>query len=370
MKRSKFALLCLGLGFLTVSCENEMEEIKMDSISKSQNAVVAPSSRQAMQEKYALRLPADLTPLSENLRNVLVGEAVEPSTCGPTEFVAVQNKYARLLVADPIAIGNYSLYTQLNFIYPYYLDRSKQYFGADGEYTQLVVKRQRELEKFWNMPDEIRVNGQHNATLNDREKLADIFEAFGVGVNSRADAYAIADELLALNAMSPNLPESPYFSLDGFAAGNNLIVIGDGLVQMVSESGIATDIVWTGVLAHEWAHQVQFNHTAEWYPNGAASDPSAATRYTELEADFMAAYFMTHKRGATYNQKRVEEFFILYFQIGDCGFESPGHHGTPTQRLAAAQLGFDLADSAQKQGHILSAQEAHEYFVAHVDSLL
>jgi len=370
MNRSKIALLYLGLGFLTVSCENEMEDMKMESFSKSQNAVVAPSSSQAIHEKFALNLPTDLTPLSENLRNVLFSEAVTPSECAPTEFVSVQNKYAKPLVADPIAIGNYDLYTQLSFIYPYYLDRSKQYFGANGEYTQLVVKRQRELEKFWNMPDEIRINGQHSATLNDREKLADIFEEFGVGVESRADAYAIADELMALNAMSPNLPESPYFSLDGFAAGNNLIVIGDGLVQMVSESGIATDIVWTGILAHEWAHQVQFNNTAAWYPNGAANDPSAATRYTELEADFMAAYFMTHKRGATYNQKRVEQFFTLYFQIGDCQFTSTGHHGTPTQRMAAAQLGFDLADSAQKQGHILTPQQAHEYFVSKVDGLL
>lgn len=370
MKRSRIALLCLGLGFLTVSCENEMEEMRLDSISKSHNAIVAPSSSQAISEKFALKLPADLTPLSENLRDVLFGEAVAPSDCGPTEFVAVQNKYAAPLIADPIALGNYSLYTELNFIYPYYLDRSKQYFGADGEYTQLVVKRQRELENFWNMPNEIRINGQHSATLNDREKLADIFVAFGVGVESRADAYAIADKLLALNAMSPNLPESPYFSLDGFAAGNNLIVIGDGLVQMVSESGIATDIVWTGVLAHEWAHQVQFNNTAAWYPKGAASDPSAATRYTELEADFMAAYFMTHKRGATYNQKRVEQFFTLYFQIGDCGFANPGHHGTPAQRMAAAHLGFELADQAQKQGHILSPQAVHEFFVANVNGLL
>ncbi|WP_162052263.1 neutral zinc metallopeptidase [Pontibacter pamirensis] len=360
------ALLCGGVTFLTVSCENEMEEMDMKAVS-SQNAVSLATG----QDKFALKLPTDFGPMSENLRNAIVGEAVAPSECYNTEFVAVQRKYAAPLVADPIAIANYSLYTQVNQIYSIYFDRGEQYFGVEGEYTQLMTKRERELAKFWDMPDEITVNGQHGATLNNREAIADVFENFGVGVTSRNQAYAIADEFLADNAKSPLLPESPYFSLDGFATTyDKLIVIGDGLVQMVSESGVETDIVWTGILAHEWAHQIQFKNRSVWYPKGAAADLAEATRYTELEADYLAAYYMTHKRGATYNSKRVEQFFNLFFQIGDCGFDRSGHHGTPAQRMAAAQLGFDLADSAQKQGHIMSIEEAHEYFVANVGDIV
>jgi len=44
-------------------------------------------------------------------------------------------------------------------------------------------------------------------------------------------------------------------------------------------------------------------------------------------------------------------------------FDDPGHHGTPNQRLAAAQFGFDVADQYQKQGHILTSQEFYELFM-------
>jgi hypothetical protein len=80
-------------------------------------------------------------------------------------------------------------------------------------------------------------------------------------------------------------------------------------------------------------------------------------------ADAMAAYYLTHKRGGTMNRKRVEQFLEVFFQIGDCAFSNDGHHGTPNQRMAAAQLGFDVADQARKQGHILTSEQFHDLFV-------
>ncbi|MCC9169211.1 neutral zinc metallopeptidase [Pontibacter harenae] len=258
----------------------------------------------------------------------------------------------------------------INFIAAYVDESEQQYFGENGEYTSLMDKRKREIEKFWGMPGQIRVNGQHGATLNDRDKVAHVLYNYFTGLPTLEAAHAYADYLLSINAAMSTLPESPFFSIDGFATSGDVIVIGDGLVQMVSEAGVAQDIVWTGILAHEWAHQIQFDNYAGWYPGGAAEDPAESTRYTELEADFMAAYYMTHKRGATYNWKRVEQFFTLFFQIGDCGFESSGHHGTPLQRMAAAQLGYETANQAQKQGHIMSPQELHGIFVASIDNVL
>jgi hypothetical protein len=64
------------------------------------------------------------------------------------------------------------------------------------------------------------------------------------------------------------------------------------------------------------------------------------------------------------NRKRVEQFLQVFFQIGDCQFTSSGHHGTPIQRMRAAQFGFDVADQAQKQGHILTSDQFHDLFVA------
>ncbi len=313
--------------------------------------------------------------ISENMGDIF--NAVAPSECGSTAFNSVFGKYINQLVADPVALANNGIYSDINYYYSFLLNTGEQTFGAEGDYTKLMVKRQRELSKFWNMPNEITVNGQHTADLNDRNVWIEVLSTF-YGFNqpdgsfvplTAEQAAGNADYFLSLNEDSPNLPENPYFATDGFASSNKTIVIGDGLVRVLAETGIEEGIVWTGILSHEWAHQIQFSKFENWYPEGADPDPATATRYTELEADFLAAYYMTHKRGATYNQKRVEEFFTLFFQIGDCGFAAAGHHGTPLQRMAAAELGFDLADSAQKQGKILTQQEAHEYFVANVDEL-
>jgi hypothetical protein len=367
---NKIALLSLCLGFISVSCEKDTEvEEMMVSDSPTMNAshsTVQVNANTAVNTQFAVN---PVTFEGHNLRNdVLKKNAVEPTECSPTAFNAEINKVIQPFFSDPLALTYIGLYLDLNF-YMSYFDTSEQYFGESGEYTNFVAKRVRDLEKFWDMPNEVRVNGQHTASLNDREKLADIYMIVGSNVETREDAYAIADFLLSINEASPVLPESPYFALDGFATPGNLIVIGDGITSLLSNTGIDEGIVWTGILAHEWAHQIHINYNSEWYPTGAAQDPAAATRYTELEADFLAAYYMTRKRGATYNWKRVEQFFELFFNIGDCGFASSGHHGTPLQRMEAARLGYELAQSAQKNGHILSQQEVHEAYMAAFGSI-
>jgi hypothetical protein len=137
----------------------------------------------------------------------------------------------------------------------------------------------------------------------------------------------------------------------------------------MAEAGVDEKVTFAGILAHEWAHQVQFNNYSVWYK---VAEPSAAaqTRKTELEADFMASYYLTHKRGATYNWKSVAEFFDLFFNIGDCGFTSAGHHGTPYQRLAASRLGWIIAQETMPMGHILTAEELHILFTASLQTVL
>ncbi|HSI69744.1 MAG TPA: hypothetical protein VK941_05890 [Gillisia sp.] len=374
MKLNKFksVLVILCLGVLAVSCDTENVE-EMDPSLSSQPLLEGIEIPKLDPGKTKSQLPE----IDENFKDYIVGKnAVEPSECGPTSFVDVQIKYQQPVINDlytifgPLQFAQiFYLYMDLNFYSAYFDQSEDQYFGANGEYTQLVNRRHRDMEKFFDMPNEVRVNGQHTATLNDREKLADIYEIVGTNVGSREQAYAAADQILYFNTFSPHLPDNPFFALDGFATSGNLIVIGDGIVQMLAETGIEEEIVWTGILAHEWAHQIQFNNWSTWYPNGAADNVPEATRYTELEAVFFAGFYMTHKRGATYNWKRVEDFFELFFHIGDCGFENNGHHGTPLQRLEAARLGYELANSAQKQGQILSQEEIHNIFVEQVEKI-
>lgn len=107
--------------------------------------------------------------------------------------------------------------------------------------------------------------------------MADLREIIGGNVSSREDAYTTADDYLFYNSLVSLLPDSPYFALDGFATNRDLIVIGDGFIQMLTETGVDEGIVWTGILAHEWSHQIQFNNYSEWYPEGAADNEPEAT---------------------------------------------------------------------------------------------
>lgn len=292
---------------------------------------------------------------------------VEPSECGTTPFDDVIDASISSNL-DALGAEWFDLYSQMNFLFTI-TDESTQFFGSQGQYTNLVKKITRSLEKFWDMPDEVAVRGQHNSTLDDKQKIIDILNFWFVV--EPGEPEFLADLFVDfINPQSTFLIETPLLSFDGFAIAldgflgqGDLIVIGDGLVELASEAGVQDKVVWYGIMAHEWAHQLQFNNFDDWYPDGPADNAPEATRTTELEADFFTGYYLTHKKGATYNWQRVEDFLELFFNIGDCSFESSGHHGTPLQRMEAAKQGFQLAKRAQKNGHILSQNEVHEVFL-------
>lgn len=306
-----------------------------------------------------LRLPE-----SENLRD-LVLKVVVPTECGATEFSEIIGKHLIELLSNELAAENlnYYLYLQENAIR---LRIGTDTFGQNGEYTKHVQKDIGRMESFWKMPGQIEVLGEHTETLNDREKLADILWYTIQDLETRDEVYPMVDEILENNRRSSILTSSPFLSADGMARANKEIIIGDGLVQMFAETGIDEKIVWTGILAHEWAHQIQFEHMEQWYPPGTFETTAEATRTKELEADFFSGYYMTHKRGATYNWKQAEQFFELFYQAGDCSFEFEQHHGTPLQRKQASYEGYLLAQTSRKKGHILSSEELHRYFMENV----
>ena len=87
-----------------------------------------------------------------------------------------------------------------------------------------------------------------------------------------------------------------------------------------------------------------------------------ATRRTELMADSFGTYFATHARGLSLNDKRVLKAEQSFFEVGDCAFDNPGHHGTPNQRLRAATWAADLANAARPQGKILPSLTLADMF--------
>lgn len=365
-------ILTFAIGMLLASCQKEETNVVVgDTLNVAKSSATSTSVSEFERPAPVVSLTGTELFSDNPFR---LSQVVTPSECSPTLFNTVINASVSSNI-DALGAEWYELYAEMNFYYTL-TDTSSQYFGASGEYTNLVSKITRGLEGFWDMPNEVSVRGQHNSTLNDLDKITQIL-TFWYGLPEEL-AVSYADYFVNfINIESTFLIESPLVSFDGFAIAlegqldqGDLIVIGDGLIELASKAGVDSKVVWSGIMAHEWGHQIQFNNRDNWYPNGAADNTPEATRTTELEADFFTGYYLTHKRGGTYNWKQTEEFLTLFFNIGDCGFTSDGHHGTPVQRMEAAKKGYILAQKAQKQGHILSEQVVHQEFLNILDTVV
>jgi hypothetical protein len=214
----------------------------------------------------------------------------------------------------------------------------------------------------------------HGNMLTNRERVARTYvAAYGF---KPAVANILADIVLELTKMFPQYRngQHPIFTFNAFAQqgfsyppyGNipDKIIMGDGILEAFTAVGYG-DVAPQAVLAHEFGHQVQFQLNLF----GEVQSPEA-TRRTELMADAYSAYYLSHARGASMQWKRVQQFLQVFFNIGDCSITSDGHHGTPPQRMAAAQWGYNLANEAQKQGKILSSQEFARLFEAELPVLV
>lgn len=252
---------------------------------------------------------------------------------------------------------------------------ANQKFGSNGQYTQKLTKAFKDLKRFWNIDSEnIVMVAMHGTMLTDRAKIFRTYKA-AYGLDD-ASANYYADFVLAIVDAYPQLRggDHPIFTFNAFAQSSfsfppygvipDKIVMGDGIMDAFAAIGYA-DVAPQAILAHEFGHHIQFDLNLF----GNVTSPEA-TRRTELMADAYSAYYLSHARGASMQWKRVQLFLNVFFNIGDCSVTSDGHHGTPTQRMAAAKWGYQVADEAQKQGHILTAQEFTRRFEAQLPILL
>ena len=364
-----------ALSLFSCQTEEDVTEIEMNS---SKSFELEGSSKAAQED---LKLSIDQEGIWEEQAFNYEISAVEPTPCSYTNLDIVLSNYiglvnqdvGRLYRGNPdelTILNQYNIYNRIAAI----SDINTDYFGAEGEYTAYMVNETRNLEKFFGNAGTVDVRGQHSKTLENLE----LIEIAYAGAPQALIDY-IKEIVSYYNTNSSQIPENPFFSQAGFASSNGYIVIGDGLVQMVAEAaGTDQKIVWSSILAHEWAHQLQFANYGDWnYPIEAfppipeepededeeVEDIAENTRMTELEADFITGFYLTHKRGGTFNWKRIEGVLSSFYNIGDCGFDANGHHGTPQQRLEAAYAGYELADSIQKKGMIPSDDEVHAAFI-------
>lgn len=308
--------------------------------------------------------------------------AIDPSDheCAPTEFVTWINELlagtdqATLQAIESFAASLWPTYYSLLLDN----DASDDYIGVDGEYTKEQRKRHRDSQRFWDVPTgDVLLLGMHGAYMADDDKMVPTVQVlFGVDAGT---AQAIVDTVQSLIEGEPTIGyDHPLFTLNAFAfsaEGEEVIpgmgiipdkiVMGEGIITALEDLGLGTNAP-DFVHAHEFAHHVQFELGA------FDSDLPApeATRRTELMADGFAAYNLAHARGATFQAKRIVDAVRAAYDVGDCAFSNPGHHGTPNQREAAALWGSDLADGARPQGHVRTAADMLALFEAELPTLV
>ncbi len=307
----------------------------------------------------------EYTDLAHNMMNV----AASPCTTTPfTVWISGQLSDWNgdsFYYADATAMLDLPSYDALVFEN----NSANQRFGKNGEYSQKLTKTFKDLKRFWNFQtDNIVLAAMHGGMLRDRAKMIRTYiAAFGL---DQADAEYYADYVLfflqvfpeyrngdhpifTLNAFSSDAFPYPPFGINGVIPAK--IIMGDGIMEAFTALGY-DDVAPQAILAHEFGHQIQ-SQLNLFGPN-----TSEGTRRTELMADAYSAYYLSHARGASMQWKRVKQFLQVFFNIGDCSFTSSGHHGTPAQRMAAAEWGYSIANNAQKQGHILTAQQFDALF--------
>ena len=389
MLRKSLALgSCLAASMAVVACQEQSTQ----PVTTPTTTSSARTSSTASPQAYLLTLWADRAALTVPSSVLSVSKVFAESgrqainrndyVCSEQNSPVVDYMYDELSVTlakeSSLFFSIYNIYGDLIPTYEalyFQTSATPQTYGYNGQFTTQIVNTERDIKAFWDIKsDDIQVVAMHGDMLLDQQRVAKTYQLLGFS-SSVAAAYAktIYDALSASKTM--NGGDFAFFTFNAFAFSApgtpfpDKIVMGDGILESYAGIGFG-DVAPQAIFAHEFGHHIQYENG---YFNDLASNrysEAEQTRYTELMADAYAAYYLTHSRGAAMNQKRVEQFHEVFFQIGDCSFKSDGHHGTPNQRRAAAAFGFKLAAEAQRQGQILTSDAFHDLFLAAYPTLI
>ena len=384
MTKSVLLGACLSAALATAACQDQTTAPTANSARTGTTFASAATVGRPALDRASVQPPASGRLTSEGFADVIL-RAINPNDyiCPPSTPVIdwYLGKVNETIEQEPATFD--LLYNQLLAdLIPTYealyfqTTDTPQYFGYDGEYTTLMRKTERNVKRFWDIQSsDIQVLGMHGSMLLDVDRSAATYEfLFGLDPATATFFATLVRDAVA-ESQTLNGGNHPLFSFNAFAFSDfggplaDKIVMGDGMLAGYEAMGFG-DVALPAVFAHEFAHHIQYENDYFGDPYATTGSSAERTRYTELMADAMSAYYLTHKHGGTMNQKRVAQFLDAFFQIGDCAFTNPGHHGTPNQRMRAAEFGFRLADEAQKQGHILTSAEVHARFVAEYPTII
>jgi len=146
------------------------------------------------------------------------------------------------------------------------------------------------------------------------------------------------------------LYEPDYTKRNAYALPTGQIHFGYFMFQYIVNS--FNELAVAGILAHEWGHRTQ--QTLGWIQT--SKNPEI-----ELEADAFSGYYMALAKSYAWSQ--IQGYFASTYAAGDYNFNSPQHHGTPNQRIAAAYLGVQKAVDAVNNGQPYSYEQLHTIFL-------
>jgi hypothetical protein len=368
-------------------------QVAPEATSRAQATAAAnltPEQNAALLKQIKDLLPADYQSRSQALEQKLglddsaarnlVQQAINPGDyqCATTPLIDwVTASLKDMSINDLL---NVLVVLQLPTYYSlaYESDSTPQTFGVNGEYSTTLEHTFKDLKRFWNLPTpEIQLVAMHGSILTDPVKAGEAAQV----------VYGLTDEqAAAFGELSAEIFDQPQFDFGNhpiftfnsvsYASGGkedfpgrgvlpNKIVMGDGVMDGLKAVGLG-DVAPQAILAHEFGHQVQY---AYGQMDSDLTGPEASRR-TELMADAYSAYFLTHPQGGHLLWKRVADFETAFSDLGDCAFSDPGHHGTPNQRMRAAEWGYHLANDAQQQGHIIHGPEFVKLFDAALPSIV
>lgn len=103
--------------------------------------------------------------------------------------------------------------------------------------------------------------------------------------------------------------------------------------ELSRDHGIGMSI--PAITAHEFAHICQFKDRRLL---------QVPTKYRELHADFLAGWYMAIRH--SFSPGDLTPVMESFFEKGDYHFNSPGHHGTPPERLEQLRAGMMVRSNA------------------------
>ncbi|MFT4553877.1 MAG: hypothetical protein ACI9S8_002520 [Chlamydiales bacterium] len=149
-------------------------------------------------------------------------------------------------------------------------------------------------------------------------------------------AFGVTPNLLIMNDFSiPNAIASP---LDTAIGRRGTVYFGLSLLLDELWSMTKGEIAVAGILAHEFAHILQFK---KGWVSGAVN--------RELHADYLAGWYLGQR--SYHGPLDITGFANSLFQRGDYNFGDPQHHGTPAARRTAMVAGFNQRAKSLNQAY-------------------